>query len=77
MLTKIAGRGNGIKTNVVNMVDIANALAMPPSYTTKYSGCELGEQSKFDEKTGIAFVNGAHNTAKLAFLLENFIMWEP
>lgn len=73
MVTKIEGRGNGIKTNVVNMVDIAKALARPPSYTTKYFGNELGAQSKFDEKTGTSLVNGAHDTAKLAALLENFI----
>ncbi|CAK9153352.1 unnamed protein product [Ilex paraguariensis] len=73
MITKIEGRGNGIKTNVVNMVDIAKALARPASYTTKYFGCELGAQSKFDEKTGTSLVNGAHDTLKLAGLLENFI----
>ncbi|KAF3970320.1 hypothetical protein ACB098_01G181900 [Castanea mollissima] len=73
MITKIEGRGNGIKTNVVNMVDIAKALARPASYTTKYFGCELGAQSKFDEKTGTSLVNGAHDTPKLAGLLENFI----
>ncbi|XP_047076316.1 eukaryotic translation initiation factor 5-like [Lolium rigidum] len=73
MLTKIEGRGNGIKTNIVNMVDIAKALARPASYTTKYFGCELGAQSKFDEKTGISIVNGAHDTGKLADILENFI----
>lgn len=73
MVTKIEGRGNGIKTNIVNMVDIAKALARPAAYTTKYFGCELGAQSKFDEKTGTALVNGAHDTAKLAGLLENFI----
>eukprot|EP00268_Persea_americana_P014569 TRINITY_DN164_c0_g1_i1.p1 TRINITY_DN164_c0_g1~~TRINITY_DN164_c0_g1_i1.p1 ORF type:complete len:458 (+),score=156.25 TRINITY_DN164_c0_g1_i1:444-1817(+) len=73
MITKIEGRGNGIKTNVVNMVDIAKALARPASYTTKYFGCELGAQSKFDEKTGVSLVNGAHETTKLAGLLENFI----
>lgn len=73
MITKIEGRGNGIKTNVVNMVDIAKALARPAAYTTKYFGCELGAQSKFDEKTGTSHVNGAHETAKLAGLLENFI----
>ncbi|XP_072960736.1 eukaryotic translation initiation factor 5-like [Typha angustifolia] len=73
MITKIEGRGNGIKTNIVNMVDIAKALARPASYTTKYFGCELGAQSKFDEKTGISLVNGAHDTVKLAGLLENFI----
>jgi hypothetical protein len=37
--SKIEGRGNGIKTNVVNMVDVAKALARPASYTTKYMGC--------------------------------------
>ncbi|KAJ4965639.1 hypothetical protein NE237_017488 [Protea cynaroides] len=73
MITKIEGRGNGIKTNIVNMVDIAKALARPASYTTKYFGCELGAQSKFDEKTGVSLVNGSHDTAKLAGLLENFI----
>lgn len=73
MVTKIEGRGNGIKTNIVNMVDIAKALGRPPSYTTKYFGCELGAQSKFDDKTGTSHVNGAHDTAKLAGLLENFI----
>lgn len=73
MITKIEGRGNGIKTNIVNMVDVAKALARPASYTTKYFGCELGAQSKFDEKSGVSLVNGSHDTAKLAGLLENFI----
>ncbi|CAK9195687.1 unnamed protein product [Sphagnum troendelagicum] len=73
LMTKIEGRGNGIKTNVVNMVEVAKALARHPAYTTKYFGCELGAQSKFDEKTGTSIVNGAHETAKLAGLLENFI----
>ncbi|XP_042066389.1 eukaryotic translation initiation factor 5-like [Salvia splendens] len=73
MITKIEGRGNGIKTNIVNMVDIAKALSRPASYTTKYFGCELGAQSKFDEKTGTSHVNGSHDTSKLAGLLENFI----
>ncbi|XP_076888277.1 eukaryotic translation initiation factor 5-like [Bidens hawaiensis] len=73
MITKIEGRGNGIKTNIVNMVDVAKALARPASYTTKYFGCELGAQSKFDEKTGVSLVNGSHDTAKLAGILENFI----
>ncbi|XP_071691642.1 eukaryotic translation initiation factor 5-like [Rutidosis leptorrhynchoides] len=73
MITKIEGRGNGIKTNIVNMVDVAKALARPASYTTKYFGCELGAQSKFDEKTGVSLVNGSHDTAKLAGLLEIFI----
>uniref|UniRef100_A0A1J3G3V0 Putative eukaryotic translation initiation factor 5-2 n=1 Tax=Noccaea caerulescens TaxID=107243 RepID=A0A1J3G3V0_NOCCA len=73
MVTKTEGKGNGIKTNIVNNVEIAKALGRPASYTTKYFGCELGAQSKFDEKTGTSLVNGAHNTSKLAALLEIFI----
>ncbi|KAG1346976.1 hypothetical protein COCNU_06G008050 [Cocos nucifera] len=69
MITKI----EGVKSNIVNMVDIAKALAGPASYTTKYFGCELGAQSKFDEKTGISLVNGAHDTAKLAGLLKKYV----
>ncbi|PIA30106.1 hypothetical protein AQUCO_05700076v1 [Aquilegia coerulea] len=72
MKTKIEGRGNGIKTNVENMVEMAEALRRPASYTTQYFGCELGATSKFDEKTG-AFVNGKHEKAKLEGLLENFV----
>ena len=71
--SKIEGRGNGIKTNVVNMVDVAKALARPPAYTTKYFGCELCAQTNWNDKTGTAIVNGAHDAAKLADVLEGFI----
>ncbi|CAG7884315.1 unnamed protein product [Brassica rapa] len=73
MVTKTEGKGNGIKTNIVNNVDIAKALGRPASYTTKYFGCRLGAQSKFDEKTGTSIVNGSHSTPKLTSLLEAFI----
>lgn len=35
---QIEGRGNGIKTNVVNNVDIAKALARPPE--CKEASCD-------------------------------------
>ncbi|KAH7432810.1 hypothetical protein KP509_07G041500 [Ceratopteris richardii] len=73
LITKIEGRGNGMKTNLVNIVDVAKALARPPAYITKFYGCELGAQSKFDEKTNTAIVNGAHETTKLSALLDTFI----
>lgn len=73
LVTKIEGRGNGIKTNLVNMVDVAKALDRPPAYTTKFFGCVLGAQSKFEEKTGTSTVNGSHDTSKLVQLLETFI----
>uniref|UniRef100_A0A0E0JVJ3 W2 domain-containing protein n=1 Tax=Oryza punctata TaxID=4537 RepID=A0A0E0JVJ3_ORYPU len=73
MITRIESRGNGIKTKIVNMVDIAKALARPASYITKYFSCVVGTRHTFDEKTGDSLVYGAHDTVKLAGLLENFI----
>lgn len=71
--TKIEGRGNGIKTVVVNMVDIAKSLHIHPAYPTKYFGIELGAQSTFNVATERAIVNGAHQAGDLAKLLEKFI----
>ena len=71
--SKIEGRGNGIKTNIPNMVDVAKALARPPTYTTKYMGYELGALTKCDEKSGTYIVNGAHSAQVLAQHLEGFI----
>lgn len=73
LVTRIEGRGNGIKTNVVNNVDIAKALERPPEYVLKFYGCELGAQTKFDKASGTSIVNGSHDSAKLAELLEGFI----
>lgn len=41
--------------------------------TTKYFGTELGAQTKFEEASGLAIVNGAHETHRLSALLEGFI----
>jgi len=70
---KVEGKGNGIKTVVVNMVDIARALARPPTYVTKYFGCELGAQTQFDIKAERYIVNGCHDAAKMQDMLDGFI----
>ena len=69
--SKIEGRGNGIKTNVVNLVEVSKALARPPMYTLKFFGNDLGALTKFDERSGTAIVNGAHDAGKLAQSLED------
>lgn len=73
LLTKIEGKGNGIKTVVPNMSDVARALSRPPTYPTKFFGCELGAQTSFDEKNDRYIVNGAHDATKLRELLDVFI----
>lgn len=70
---KVEGRGNGIKTCVVNNVEIAKALERPPEYIIKYFGCELGAQTNYNKESGTSIVNGAHDNGKLLELLEGFI----
>ncbi|ORM42244.1 Eukaryotic translation initiation factor 5 [Babesia sp. Xinjiang] len=71
--SRIEGRGNGIKTNISNMGDIARALKRPPTYTTKFFGCELGAMSKFEEAEEKALINGAHTERALTQILDKFI----
>ncbi|KAI0693640.1 eukaryotic translation initiation factor 5 [Cytidiella melzeri] len=73
LLTKIEGKGNGIKTVIPNMAEVARALSRPPTYPTKFFGCELGAQTSFDEKNERYIVNGAHDATKLRELLDGFI----
>jgi len=76
IVSKIEGRGNGIKTCVVNMGDVARALYRPPQYTTKWFGNELGAQSNYTNKEGEgerAVINGAHETHVFQTLLDKFI----
>lgn len=72
LIAKVEGKGNGIKTVVVNMPEIGKALQRPPSYPCKFFGFELGAQTQLD-KTGRHIVNGAHEGAKLQELLDAFI----
>lgn len=73
ILAKVEGKGNGIKTVIVNMVDVAKALHRPAEYPTKYFGCELGAQTQFDVKNERYIVNGSHDSKKLQDLLDDFI----
>ncbi|KAI0049712.1 eukaryotic translation initiation factor 5 [Auriscalpium vulgare] len=73
LLTKIEGKGNGIKTVVPNMADVARALSRPPTYPTKFFGSELGAQTSVDEKNDRYIVNGAHDATRLRELLDAFI----
>ncbi|KAI8137859.1 domain found in IF2B/IF5-domain-containing protein [Fennellomyces sp. T-0311] len=73
LISKVEGKGNGIKTVVPNMAEIARALSRPASYPTKFFGCELGAQVKCDEKNERYIVNGDHDAEKLQTILDGFI----
>jgi translation initiation factor 5 len=73
LCAKVEGKGNGIKTVIVNMAEVAKALNRPATYPTKYFGCELGAQTQFDHKNERFIVNGSHEASKLQELLDGFI----
>eukprot|EP00163_Fabomonas_tropica_P009912 TRINITY_DN1984_c0_g1_i1.p1 TRINITY_DN1984_c0_g1~~TRINITY_DN1984_c0_g1_i1.p1 ORF type:complete len:400 (-),score=161.87 TRINITY_DN1984_c0_g1_i1:199-1398(-) len=47
-------------------------MTTPPD-PTKFFGCELGAQSKYEDKTQLSVVNGEHTQQMLSELLEKFI----
>jgi translation initiation factor 5 len=71
--TKIEGKGNGIKTVVVNLSSVAQSLARPGAYLIKYFGFELGAQTNIDPPDDRWIINGAHDAPKLQDYLDGFI----
>ncbi|KAK6341245.1 hypothetical protein TWF696_008331 [Orbilia brochopaga] len=70
--SKIEGKGNGIKSVIVNLPSIANSLSRPPIYVVKYFGFELGAQTNTGDHDRW-IINGAHEASKLQDLLDGFI----
>eukprot|EP00166_Cyanidium_caldarium_P004167 ctg_4317.g625 len=70
---KVEGRGNGIKTRIVNCSQIAKALHRPPGYVCKFFGCELGAQTKINDGEDVYIVNGSHDQKLLTDTLNKFI----
>mmetsp|Transcript_59661 Transcript_59661/g.139592 ORF Transcript_59661/g.139592 Transcript_59661/m.139592 type:complete len:400 (-) Transcript_59661:122-1321(-) len=76
LVAKVEGRGNGIKTCIVNMGEVARAIKRPPQYVTKFFGNDLGAQSTYTNKEGEgerSIVRGAHQVEDLRTSLDKFI----
>ena len=87
LVSKIEGKGNGIKTVVANLTSVAQSLARPPacesilrqlvqaddSDVIKYFGFELGAQTNTNPADDRWIINGAHDAAKLQEYLDGFI----
>lgn len=52
LIGKVEGKGNGIKTVLVNVADIGDALKREAPEITKFFGCELGAQTSFVTDSG-------------------------
>jgi len=70
---KVESRGNGIKTVIVNIADIAKALARPAAYPVMYIAYSLGALVDINESTNRYIVNGKHSEEDLSALLDGFI----
>jgi len=71
--SKIEGKGNGIKTVIVNLSSVANSLARPGAFVIKYFGFELGAQTNSNPSDDRWIINGAHEASKLQDYLDGFI----
>jgi len=71
--SKIEGKGNGIKTVIVNLGSVAHSLSRPPAYVIKYFGFELGAQANAKPSDDRWIINGAHDAGKLQDYLDGFI----
>ena len=71
LIHKIEGKGNGIKTVIVNCEDIANALSRPPTYIIQYFGISLAAASNSSNNKYL--VNGKHEYKELMNVLDKFI----
>jgi len=71
--SKIEGKGNGIKTVIVNLSSVAASLERPGDYVIKYFGFELGAQTNTSPADDRWIINGAHEASKLQDYLDGFI----
>ena len=70
---KIEGRGNGIKTVIPNISEVALALHREPGEVNKFFGTELGAQTTYNADTDRAVVNGAHTDPVLQEAIKKYI----
>lgn len=70
--TKIEGKGNGIKTIIVNIKTIGKSLNRSPIYCLKFFGIEMGTRIQVD-KDERYIIQGLHNSTDLQTLLNKFI----
>lgn len=73
LLSKTEGRGNGIKTVVLNLQDVARSLVRPPVYILKFFGNEVGAQTISSEQDSRYILTGVHPVDSLQNILDSFI----
>lgn len=70
---KVEGRGNGIKTVIPNISEVALSLHRSPAEVNKFFGCELGAQTSYNDKDDRAVINGQHTDLELQNMIHKYI----
>jgi len=73
---QIVGKSKMMKTMLVNILDVAKDMQVPPSYIGTFMGYEIGAQAKWDPKKPErqqAFLSGEHSTKDLSKIAQQFI----
>ena len=70
---KVEGRGNGIKTVIPNIAEVALSLHRSPAEVCKFFGTEIGAQTSYNEKDDRAVVNGQHTDPQLQDMMHKYI----
>jgi len=73
---QIVGHSKMMKTVLVNILDVAKDMQVPPSYIGTFMGYEIGAQAKWDPKKPErqqAFLSGEHGTKELSKIALQFI----
>jgi len=73
---QIVGKSKMMKTMLVNILDVAKDMQVPPSYIGTFMGYEIGAQAKWDQKKPErqqAFLSGEHDTKDLSKIALQFI----
>ena len=73
VLTKIEGSGNGTKTLIPNLDDIARSLDRDSVEMCKFFGIELGAQARYVERDSRTVINGIHSTGAVQELVYKYI----
>jgi translation initiation factor 5 len=70
---KVEGKGNGIRTKLVNLFEVSKHLGVPPEYPLRYFGAEYGAIIEFKQNEQKAMLNGDFPRANLQKSLDHFI----
>ncbi len=67
------GRGNGLKTVLLNLKDISDALDRPIDLLIRYFGIELSAQCRQESESTRVCINGTFTSSQLQETLNRFI----